>query len=143
MTKLLILIALTFSFSAMAEDFNVRGLKVGDRLEGVNKLTKRECRIDVIKKEQLEDQEIIVIVVDGKENEEMRLRFRKGLLTYEYVADLQEVKNQRTQTIIKSSAILKTGKISDMTTFRIVQETTTQDKFSLNTLVHCQKLVRS
>ncbi len=143
MTKLFILIALTFSISALAEDFNVRGLKVGDRLEGVNKLTKRECRIDVIKKEQLEDQQTIVIVVDGKENEEMRLRFRKGLLTYEYVADLQEVKDQISQTSVKSSAILKTGKISDMTTFRVVQETTTPDNFSLNTLVHCQKLVRS
>jgi len=143
MTKLFILIILTFSFTALAEDFNVRGLKVGDRLEGVNKLTNRECRIDVIKKEKLEDQQTIVIVVDGKENEEMRLRFRKGLLTYEYVADLQEVKDQITQTSIKSSAILKTGKISDMTTFRIVQETTTSDNFSLSTLVHCQKLVRS
>ena len=143
MTKLFTLIILTCSFSALAGDFNVRGLKVGDRLEGVNKLTKRECRIDVIKKEQIEDQQTIVIVVDGKENEEMRLRFRKGLLTYEYVADLQEVKDQITQTIVKSSAILKTGKLSDMTTFRIVQETTTSDNFSLNTLVHCQKLVRS
>jgi len=143
MIKLLTLMLVTFSFSALAEDFNVRGLKAGDRLEGVNKLTKRECRIDVIKREKVEDQQTIVIVVDGKENEEIRLRYRQGLLTYEYVADLHEAKDEKTETVVKSTAILKTGKISDLTTFRIVQETSTPDNTSLDTVVNCQKLVRS
>lgn len=143
MIKSFLILSLTFSFSAIASDFNVRGLKIGDRLEGLNKITKRECRIDVLKKEKFEGQQTIVIVIDGKENEEIRLRYRKGLLTYEYVADLQEVKNLKNQSVVKSSAILKTGKISDMTTFRIIQETTTENSFSLNTLVNCQGLVRS
>lgn len=143
MNKLFLLMSIIFTFSAAAEDFNVQGLKVGDRLEGSNRITKRECRIDVIKKEKIEDQQTIVIVVDGKENEEMRLRYRKGLLTYEYVADLQEVSEPKTQTTVKSSAILKTGKISDTTTFRIVQEITSRDQLTLNTLVNCQGLIRS
>ncbi len=143
MIKSFLVLGLAFSFNAIASDFNVRGLKIGDRLEGHNKITKRECRIDVLKKEKFEDQQTIVIVLDGKENEEIRLRYRKGLLTYEYVADLQEVKDPKNQSVVKSSAILKTGKISDMTTFRIIQETTTESSFSLNTLVNCQGLVRT
>lgn len=141
MKHLLVLGLTLFSLTAFgSEILNVKDLKAGDRLEGVNNLTKRECTIDVLKKEVIKDEQEIVIIVDGKEDEEYRLRYRKGLLTYEYTAQLYDFKDPKLKAIVKAQAVLKTGKISDRTTFRIVQEVYYENHFILNTLVSCLKL---
>jgi hypothetical protein len=141
MKYLLVLSFTLFSLTSFgSEILNVKDLKVGDRLEGVNNITKRECTIEVLKKEAIKDEQEIVIIVDGKEDEEYRLRYRKGLLTYEYTAQLYDFKDSRLNAIVKAQAVLKTGKISDRTTFRIVQEVYYENHFVLNTLVNCLKL---
>ncbi|MCM2348511.1 MAG: hypothetical protein NDI69_00730 [Bacteriovoracaceae bacterium] len=129
----LIFSLLLISFSTLAGELNVKDLKVGDRLEGINKVTKRECTIDVVKKDHHKGNAEIIIVLDGKENEEYRLRYRKGLLTYEFAGELDR----------NAQAVLKTGKISDETTFRIIQELYDTNRFIHHTVVNCLKLKKA
>lgn len=129
----LIFSLLLISFSAVAGELNVKDLKVGDRLEGINKVTKRECTIDVVKKDHRKGSAEIIIVLDGKENEEYRLRYRKGLFTYEFAGDFDR----------NAQAVLKTGKISDETTFRIIQELYDTNRFVHHTVVNCLKLKKA
>lgn len=124
---------LFISFSAVAGVLNVKDLKVGDRIEGIHKVTKRECTIDVVKKDHRKGSAEITIVLDGKENEEYRLRYRKGLLTYEFAGELD----------FKAQAVLKTGKISDETTFKIVQEVYNSNRFIHHTVVNCLQLKKA
>lgn len=137
MQRLLTLALSLFSLSAVAGALNVRDLQSGDRLQGRNQITKRECFIDVTSKEVRKNGTQIVIILDGKEDEEYRLRYRKGILTYEYAAQIYANHDEKSSTITKAQAVLKTGKISDETTFKIVQETYYPKHFVINTLVNC------